>query len=364
MLVLTPDYPPAPGGIQLLVHRIVDNATRLRCRVVTLAMPGADLFDREITRGEVRRVRGLPGPKPLSNLALNTRGVIEGVRYRPDVILSAHIVTSPAAAALRATLRVPVIQYFHAKEIGVHQPLARFATRRADASVAVSHYTRELILEAGGNPTSIHCIHPGVDTPSSIGVENAQARPTVVTIARLEDRYKGHDVLARAMPLVRARIPEVRWVVIGDGPLRPSLEAMAAANGLDARTVQLAGAVSDAERDEWLARATVFAMPSRLPVGGFAGEGFGIVFLEAGAHGLPVVAGAVGGALDAVVDGETGLLVEPTDHVAVADALTRLLADPALRGRLGQAGADRAREFTWSRTAARVEELAIQLCGG
>ena len=280
------------------------------------------------------------------------------------MILSAHIVTSPAAAALREVLRVPVIQYFHAKEIGVHQPLARFAVRRADASIAVSRYTRELILEAGGNSASIHCIHPGVDSPESAAADGATNRPTVVTIARLEDRYKGHDVLVRAMPLVRAQVPDVRWVVIGDGPLRSPLEALAAANGLDRRTVQLLGSVSDAERDEWLERASVFAMPSRLPAGGFAGEGFGIVFLEANAHGLPVVAGDVGGASDAVVDGETGILVEPTDHVAVAAALTRLLGDADLRERLGRAGAERAREFSWNRAAVRVEDLAIQLCGG
>jgi phosphatidylinositol alpha-1,6-mannosyltransferase len=364
MLVLTPDYPPARGGIQLLAHRIVRNATRLRSRVVTLTTPGSDLFDRIDASGDVLRIRGLPGPKRLSNLALNARGTVEGLRYRPDVILSAHIVTSPAAAALRELLRVPVIQYFHAKEIGVHQRLARFAAGRADASIAVSRYTRQLILEAGGNSASIHCVHPGVDSPEATGSEGAADRPTVVTIARLGDRYKGHDVLVRAMPLVRARIPDVRWVVIGDGPLRPSLEALAAANGLDGRTVQLIGAVSDPERDEWLRRASVFAMPSRLPAGGFAGEGFGIVFLEANAHGLPVVAGDVGGAMEAVVDGETGLLVDPTDHVAVAAALTRLLGDADLRGRLGRAGAERAREFSWKRAATRIEDLAIQLCSG
>ena len=84
-------------------------------------------------------------------------------------------------------------------------------------------------------------------------------------------------------------------------------------------------------------------MPSRLPAGGFAGEGFGIVYLEAGAYGKPVVAGNVGGAVDAVLDGETGLLVDPTDALEVADAITRLLLDEQLATRLGGAGADRAR---------------------
>jgi phosphatidylinositol alpha-1,6-mannosyltransferase len=94
-----------------------------------------------------------------------------------------------------------------------------------------------------------------------------------------------------------------------------------------------------------------------MPAGGYAGEGFGIVYLEANANGCPAVAGNVGGAVDAVVDGETGLLVDPEDHIAVAGALTDLLIDPELRGRMADAGARRAEQFAWPRTARRVFEL-------
>jgi phosphatidylinositol alpha-1,6-mannosyltransferase len=123
----------------------------------------------------------------------------------------------------------------------------------------------------------------------------------------------------------------------------------------------LVGAVGDDQRDEWLDRSHVFAMPSRLPAGGFAGEGFGIVFLEAGLHELPVVAGAVGGARDAVRDGETGLLVDPTDHVAVAQALTTLLRDRGTATRLGRNGAEHARRHAWPRIAARVRDVLEQV---
>jgi phosphatidylinositol alpha-1,6-mannosyltransferase len=121
--------------------------------------------------------------------------------------------------------------------------------------------------------------------------------------------------------------------------------------------VVFAGSLSDADRDLWFERAHVFAMPSRLSASG--GEGFGIVYLEAGSHELAVVAGAAGGSLDAVVDGETGLLVDPNDHVAVAQAVTGLLQDRRLAGTLGRAGAARAREFAWPVIAGRVEELLL-----
>jgi phosphatidylinositol alpha-1,6-mannosyltransferase len=182
----------------------------------------------------------------------------------------------------------------------------------------------------------------------------------VVTVARLRDRHKGHDVLARAIALIRARVPDIQWIVVGDGPLRPQLERLAAAQGLDGQ-VYFVGEVSDAERDAWLDRAHVFAMPARLPPGGVGGEGFGIVFLEANAHGIPVVAGNVGGALDAVVHGETGLLVDPTDPKAVADAIGELLLDPERATELGRGGAARARSFVWPTIARRVEELLLHI---
>jgi phosphatidylinositol alpha-1,6-mannosyltransferase len=166
-------------------------------------------------------------------------------------------------------------------------------------------------------------------------------------------------VLIGALALVRMQVPHVEWVVIGDGPLRAELEELARSRGV-ADSIRFLGSISDEERDRWLRRADLLAMPSRLPAGGSAGDGFGITYLEAAAYGKPVVAGNVGSALDAVADGESGLLVDPTDPRAVADAITKLLLDRELAQRLGAAGAERAQSFAWPRIAERVEALLAE----
>lgn len=359
-LVLTPDFPPAPGGIQLLVHRVVRHAPGLQCRVVTLDAPGAEEFDRAGDL-DVKRVPLVPAPRPVSTLALNGAALAQAVAFRPQAVLSAHIVMSPGASLIRRALRVPVVQYFHGKEIGVRPKLAGFAARNADACIAVSSYTSSLITAAGGGAERIHLIHPGVDLPEHRSETARLERPTVLTIARMEDRYKGHDVMVRAMSLVASRVPDAQWVVIGDGPLRAAIAELARSAGLGEEVIRFLGAVSDEERDAWLDRAHVFAMPSRMPAGGFAGEGFGIVYLEANAHGCPAIAGGVGGAVDAVVDGQTGLLVDPEDHVAVGNALVELLQDAPRRREMGAAGASRAEDFAWPLIADQVAALLSQV---
>jgi phosphatidylinositol alpha-1,6-mannosyltransferase len=104
-------------------------------------------------------------------------------------------------------------------------------------------------------------------------------------------------------------------------------------------------------------------MPSRVPASRAGGEGFGIVFLEAGAHGLPVLGGNVGGAIDAVVDGVTGLLVDPTDHLSVAEGLVGLLSDRTRSAAMGTAGRAFAEEHAWPRIAARVEDVLFDAVG-
>lgn len=358
VLLLTPDFPPALGGIQIVMHRLARYAQRLELRVVTRDSAGAAELDRR--EGLDVRRSGAAGGGPASILAMNARCLLEAQRFRPEAILSGHVVASPAARAIGVVARVPVIQYVYADELRMNRRVVSLAMG-SDAVIAISAFAEGLAVGAGADPARTHRIPIGVDMPDTVRAERS-SRPTVITVARLEDEYKGHDVLLRALPLVRDRVPDVELVVVGDGSLRPGLEHLAAEEGV-ADCVRFLGALSDPERDAALDRAQVFAMPSRLPPGGVGGEGFGIVYLEAAARGLPAVAGNVGGAVDAVVHGETGLLVDPEDPGAVAGALTELLLDPERARAFGAAGAERARRFDWPLVVKQVEDLVLEVAG-
>jgi phosphatidyl-myo-inositol dimannoside synthase len=360
VLLVTPDFPPAKGGIQLLLKRIVESAQGIEFRVLTLGQPGAEEFDRAAGI-DVRRVASTRMDRRLAGLGLNARLLSEARRFRPDAILSGHVVASLGAIALRRLLGVPLVQYVHADEFRVRAGLCGAAVRTADATIAVSSYTREMALAAGAPPERMRVIPPGVDLPDGPSGPRGED-PVLLTVARLLFRYKGHDVIARALPLIRARVPEARWVVIGDGPFRPAVESAIDAYGIG-DAVELLGRADDAERDRWLDCARAFCMPSRLPAAGLGGEGFGIVYLEAAARGLPSIGGNVAGARDAVLDGETGFLVDPTDHLAVAAAATELLADPGRAAEMSAACRAHAERHAWPRIAARVEALLVEVAG-
>ncbi len=356
LLLLTPDFPPATGGIQLLLSRLVEHlAGDFDITVATRGVPSRDGGSAVHAEVRVRRT-GLTGQPGV--IAGNLLGIAIAARSRFDVVLCGHITAAPAGACLQRVRGIPFVQYVHADEVRHRPRLARFALRNAASTIVVSAHTRDIALRSGCPAGRVHIVTPGVDIPASppprvVGT----AAPTIITVARLEDRYKGHDVMLRALPLVRASVPGVRWVVVGEGSLRIELEAEARRLGI-ADQIEFTGQISDDERDRRLACADVFAMPSRLPpseIGG--GEGFGIVYLEAGIHGLPVVAGAVGGALDAVLDGETGLLVDPTSCEELAAALSLLLLDTDRARRLGEAGARRARSLTWERMSRGVHAV-------
>jgi phosphatidyl-myo-inositol dimannoside synthase len=227
--------------------------------------------------------------------------------------------------------------------------------------IAISAHSSELAIRFGADPARVVTVLPGVDQPGDVA-RAASAGLSVLVVSRMDETYKGHDVLIRALPLVRSRVPGVRLRLAGDGRLRAYYEHLAASVGT-ADAIDFLGRISEGERDAELSAAAVFCLPSRLAADG-SGEGFGIALLEAGAFGVPVVAGACGGAIDAVVDGETGMLLrDPRDHVELASSLIRLLEDEDRRRQLGEAGRRRSATFTWGRMADEVAAVCTAVIG-
>jgi phosphatidylinositol alpha-1,6-mannosyltransferase len=182
-------------------------------------------------------------------------------------------------------------------------------------------------------------------------------RPTVVCVSRLV-RRKGQDALIAALPLIRSTVPDVALLLVGGGPDRDRLQRLAVREGV-AEAVRFVGEVTREQLPSYYAAGDVFAMPCRTRRGGLDVEGLGMVYLEASAVGLPVVAGNSGGAPEAVQEGRTGFVVhDPLSPPAIARRLVPLLADPALAAGIGAAGREWVlREWRWDLLAGRLEAL-------
>ena len=361
ILLLSPAFPPSTGGIERTASALADGLRRFALEVVS-GRPSCTIGMRPPAEIRVHWAANDPPGGRKATLALARLAVRIGIGFRPDLVLALHIRTMPAARTLARISGCRVILVVHAKEMREQPALARAACRWADAVVTVSAFSRELALEAQASQDRITVIHPGVTVPGVPPPPLAArpAPPTVISVARLSDPNKGHDIALAAMARLHQRLPKARWVMVGDGSLRGELERRAAELGL-ADHVSFPGSLDDDALSRALGAAHAFCLLSRPAPARGAGEGFGIVFIEAGAHGLPVVAGKTPGVVDAVADGVSGVLVDPTDPGAVADALERLLVDPTLAERLGAAGLARAEALRWPQVVGRYETLITEV---
>ena len=244
-----------------------------------------------------------------------------------------------------------VLASTHGHEVGWSMlPVARSVLRRigegTDVVTFVSRYTRSRFAPAFGPAASLEYLPPGVDTdrfrPDPAGRAELRdryrlgERPTVVCLSRLVPR-KGQDVLIKALPSIRRRVDGAALVIVGGGPYLETLRGLAHDCGV-ADDVTFTGAVPGDELPAHHALADVFAMPCRTRGGGMDVEGLGIVFLEASATGVPVVAGDSGGAPEAVQHNKTGLVIDGGSVDAVAESVTELLIDRDRAAEMGAAG--------------------------
>lgn len=375
-LIVTNDFPPRPGGIQAFLHNM---ALRLDPdRIVVHASTwkrgreGAEAtaaFDAEQPFTVVRDRTTMLLPTPAV-----TRRAVGLLREHgcTSVWFGAAAPLGLMAPALRRAGAERLVATTHGHEAGWAQlPGARRLLRRigesTDTITYLGEYTRSRIAaaltpEAAGRMVQLP---PGVDEktfhPGSGGDEvrarlGLTDRPVVVCVSRLVPR-KGQDTLIRAMPQILAAQPDAVLLLVGGGPYEADLRRLAAETGV-ADSVRFTGAVPWAELPAHFGAGDVFAMPCRTRRGGLDVEGLGIVYLEASATGLPVVAGDSGGAPDAVLDGETGWVVRGGEPAGTAERITALLADEGLRRRMGERGRSWVEEkWRWDLLAERLKVL-------
>ncbi|WHT21246.1 glycosyltransferase family 4 protein [Crossiella sp. CA-258035] len=370
-LLVTNDFPPRPGGIPAYLHSL---ATALPPDSLVVYAPAWDGpvgsaadFDAALPFPVIRHASPLLLPEP------------EVVARATDILRAEGCTAVWFGAAaplglLAARLRVAgarrVVACSHGHEVGWSMfPGARWALRRigaaADVVTCVSRYTRSAIASSFGPLAALEHLPAGVDAtyfrPDSVARQEIRRRhrlgaaPVVLCVSRLVPR-KGQDALIRALPRIRHQVPGAKLLLVGGGPYLKRLRRLARQSTVDEHVI-FTGALPMTEVPAYYAAADVFAMPCRKRGFGLDVEGHGLVFLEAAASGLPVVAGDSGGVPETVRDGVTGSVVDGRSVRAVAESVGRLLGDPELAASMGRAGRE------WMRRAWRWDAAGARLAG-
>jgi phosphatidylinositol alpha-1,6-mannosyltransferase len=367
-LLITNDFPPRPGGIQQFVHNLAVRQPAGSVVVYASSWRGAARFDAEQPFEVVREDTSVLLPKP----SVAKRAAALAREHDCDTVwFGAAAPLGLLAGGLRRNAGITrAVAITHGHEIGwaalpgARQLLRRIA-RDNDVITYLGDYQRARLDRALHGLTSLQRLAPGVDVDAfHPGVDGSAVReryglgerPVVVCVSRLVPR-KGQDMLIRALPAIRRRVPEAALLLVSGGPYRTKLEALARSAGVSSDVI-FTGSVPWAELPAHYAAGDVYAMPCRTRAAGLDVEGLGIVYLEASATGLPVVGGDSGGAPDALLEGETGYVVGGRDVDALADRVAELLSDPVKAKAMGVAGrAWVEREWRWEAQAARMARI-------
>jgi phosphatidylinositol alpha-1,6-mannosyltransferase len=370
-LVITNDFPPRPGGIQTFGYEIVRRFDPESVTVLTSDWEGAAEFD---AAQDFKIVRANTQTLVPSKSTLSMAREIVVAENITRVLFGAAAPLGLLASSLRKLGVQNIVGMTQGHETGwAMTPGTRQALRKigndTDYLTYISEYTHKKIAKALSPAAAARMrrIVPGVDTtefsPANLSSGNQLRtelgwtdRPVIVCVSRLMAR-KGQDELIRALPKIHQTAPNASLIIVGDGPYRKDLERLVKKLRLE-NFVHLTGKVSQTELSKWYAAGDIFAMPCRTRMGGWDVEGLGIVFLEGSATGLPVIVGDSGGAVDAVIDGETGYLVDGTNTAEIADRIAYLFSNPDVAKKMGEAGRNWVtQEWTWDQNFKKLDGL-------
>jgi phosphatidylinositol alpha-1,6-mannosyltransferase len=355
IVIPTADYPPIEGGIGTVSLQVSRELARLGHDVTVIApyFPNMKQFDRDepVT---VVRFRGYKlGWLRFFPMYLKARKYIKGA----DLVFGINIAYG---ATMAWRLKKPYVAFAYAYEFlkfgeGRIASMLKEVYAGSLMTVSISKFTANELRKFGVAESKIVTILPGAPEPRAVPAtfitemrENLKLTPgpLLLAVGRLIPR-KGYTTLIEAMPAVLKKHPDTQLVCVGRGPLLDSLRARATKLGVS-KSVRFAGYLSDEEVATLYQMCTLFVLPTGTAPGGQV-EGFGLVFAEANAYAKPAIAGRSGGTVDAIVDDETGIIIEPNDSAACAAAILSLLDNPDRAAEMGKAGKRRVdARLNWS----------------
>ena len=375
ILIFSTDYKPKSGGIAEYTHQVAKHFKKMNHSVVVLSvsMPGGKEFDNEQNIITYR----IWDIHYLRNLCLLFTLIKLIKRHNIEYVFST--ITHPCgeiAWLISRFINVKTIITVHGYEVTYpfntfrqklkhsFKYIRTYIYNHIDVLFAISKFTKDMLVISGVNPSKIFIFNNGVDLnewnktdPNKEKeiekIHNLKDKKVIITVSNLGER-KGHDMVLKALPEVLKIIPNLIYLIGGTGPTRKPLESLVKSLNLK-DLVKFLGYIPKEDLSSYYHLSDMFIMPNREV--GTSVEGFGIVFIEANACKKPVIAGRSGGALDAVVDGKTGLLVNPEDRSDIAKALIKLLNNVKLTNQMGEIGYNRVKnELTWERIVSKMAD--------
>ena len=350
ILLVTNDFGPRAGGIETFIIGLVERLKHHEIYVYTSAQADSQSYDEEwLAKYGVRVIRDqsrilLPTPRVV--LALRTLIKRESIEV---IWFGAAAPLGISARWLRISSVRKIIALTHGHEVWWSKvPPFNLLMKEMGKSIDSFGYLGAFTASALSrviSPNKLTRIAPGIDTEHFQPIERDNLAPTIISVGRLVHR-KGQDRLVEALPLIKASIPNVQLIFVGEGPHRSELDRLIVENEVS-ENVKFLGRIAYKDLPGILALGDVFVMPSRSRLFGLEVEGLGIVYLEASASGIPVIAGRSGGSPDAVQPGASGLVVDGRKVDELVNALELLLVDDAKRITMGASGR-RWMESQWS----------------
>jgi phosphatidylinositol alpha-1,6-mannosyltransferase len=372
ILCITNDFGPRAGGIETFVMGLIERLPASRVIVYTSAQDNTEPYDRkwledfgvEVVRDKAKILLPTPGVAYCVNALVRERNI-------STVFFGAAAPLGLLSKGLRRAGAKHIVALTHGHEVWWSKvwpfTLAmKIISRQVNHLTYLGEFTRSAIAQSISKTAgqSMVKIAPGIDTDhfspqdathlrSELGLVH---KKVIVSVGRLVHR-KGQDVLIEAMPTIIEQVPQAHLLMIGEGPYRSYLETRVKSLGIQ-ESVTFIGRIQYADLPEYICVGDIFVMPSRSRLAGLEVEGLGIVYLEASACGLPVIAGNSGGAPDAVLHGETGLVVDGTCKADVAAATVELLLDSKRSKAMGARGREWIiQEWRWEIWSERFTKL-------